>query len=475
MIDTTKKNTMPGSVAYIVGNEAAERFSFYGMRAILVTFLVAHFYNPMDDSALTVKAEAQANETVHFFIFMAYGLPIVGAFLADWFWGRYKVIMWFSLIYCLGHAMLAIFEQHYEGFYTGLILVALGAGGVKPNASANLGDQFTHHTESIRSKAFELFYFGINTGSFLSMMTIPWFYANFGPAIAFGIPGIFMGLSTWLFYAGRKKYVRVEPKGFPKANLLSVSWLSLKTWLWKRKTKWVEIASEIKDHYGEETVNNFSAIGRVLRIFAFIPIFWALYDQSSSEWVLQARNMDRLFLGIEWLPEQIQAINAVLILVYVPLFSFVLYPLLRKIGLKVTPLRKISLGFVLTICAFLFIAVAQEKIDAGQTPGIIYQIVAYTLLTAGEVMISLTGLEYAFTQSPKSTKSTITAIWLLTNSLGNLLVSRINASIAADGFFARFEGAAYFWLFVGIISVCTVFFIRVTYITERKPIYSTSE
>ncbi|MCK6693115.1 MAG: MFS transporter, partial [Thermoanaerobaculia bacterium] len=214
--------------------------------------------------------------------------------------------------------------------------------------------------------------------------------------------------------------------------------------------------------YGDEAVDGIKSVWRVLAVFAFIPVFWALWDQSQSEWVVQATKMDLDFLGITWQAEQISFVNAAFILAFIPFFTFVLYPTLEKMGIRVTPLRKIGAGFVLTALSFVIVAITQGWIDAGERPNISWQILAFVVLTAGEVLISITGLEYAYTQSPPSMKSTIMACWLLTVTLGNVLVSVIQNSIKDGGFFAQFHGADFFWLFMGICAVTAVVFMLVS-------------
>src|SRR6201996_1297305 len=129
--NVVKKSSYPKSIPFIIGNEAAERFSFYGMRSILVTFLVAQFYNPTHNPALTTVAEAHANENTHFFVALAYTLPFLGGVIADWFTGKYKIILYISMVYCVGHLFLAMFDSNLTGFTAGLVLVAIGAGGIK--------------------------------------------------------------------------------------------------------------------------------------------------------------------------------------------------------------------------------------------------------------------------------------------------------------------------------------------------------
>src|ERR1700743_835681 len=122
-----KKSRFPKSVPYIIGNEAAERFSYYGLRSILVTFLVAGFYNVSKDPALTTQAEAKANAVTHLFVTLSYFMPLVGGILADWFFGKYRIILWISIVYCIGNFFTSSFTTSLPLFSTGLVLIAVGA------------------------------------------------------------------------------------------------------------------------------------------------------------------------------------------------------------------------------------------------------------------------------------------------------------------------------------------------------------
>jgi len=426
----------PKGVAYIVATEAAERFSYYGMRSILTVFLVSQFFNPTLDPALQAGAEAAANERTHLFVSLAYFMPVIGAILADGFFGRYRVILALSLLYCLGHLCLALFDDSLDGFTLGLLLLAMGAGGIKANVSAFVGSQFEGRLDALgrsdlMSRAYGWFYFSINIGAVLSMATVPWLLEHMGPKVAFGVPGLFMLLATLLFWRGRRHYVH-EP-----APTLRLS-----------QRNWAQLFADLRSSL------------RVLLVFAFIPAFWALWDQSQSEWVLQAGKLDlTLFPGVTLLPAQVQLSNPVFVLLLIPLFTYRVYPFVRSLGLEPTPLRRIGAGLLLTALSFVIIAWLQEAVDAGLRPSVWWQILAYLVLTMGEVMVYITGLEYAYTQAPARLKSVLTAAWLLTVSIGNLAVSLINGSIVDGGFFAQFTGAAYYWLFVKIMLVVTAGFI----------------
>ncbi len=468
-----KKSRFPKAVPFIIGNEAAERFSYYGLRSILVTFLVAQFYNHDKIAALTTTANAKANEVTHLFVTLSYFMPLVGGIMADWYFGKYKVIFWISLVYCLGNFFTSSFTTNLNLFSTGLILIAIGAGGIKSCVSANVGDQFDKSNQDLLSKVYGWFYFSINAGSMFSTVLIPWVYQNYGPRLAFGIPGVLMALATIIFFSGRKMYVRVKPSGVNKNNFVFISVYSLAHISKKQKGQsWLDVA---KGPYDPEKVEGIKAVYRVMSVFFFALAFWIVWDQNLSEWVLQAGRMNRT-IGIgSWhftmLPGQVQTFNPVFLLIFIPVFNYWVYPFFDKTGLKATPLRRIGAGLILTALSFAIIAFSQGLIDRGQTPSIWWQIFAYVILSAAEVLISITGLEYAYTHSPKSMKSTMTAVWLVVVSMGNLITAGVNANIADNGILAKYlVGANYYWYFdVGLVVAFTVAFIFASpYIKEHN-------
>jgi len=414
--------SFPKAAPYIVLTETAERFSFYGMKAILSTFLISQFFNPHADPALQKTAEAHSNEITHLFIALVYFMSIAGGLLADNVLGRYRTIVVTSIIYVIGHAFLAAFDTNYNLFFTGLLLIVLGAGGVKPNVSVMVGDQFENQSDANIAKLYDWFYFGINVGAFFSMLLTPVLKASrYGAPLAFGVPGILMFIALVVFLMGTKKYKITKPS---------------------------DIKKEDKTPFGEQL----KSVWKVLVVFAFIPVWWALYDQNGSEWVLQAGKMDLHFMGITWLQEQIQVVNAVLILVFIPIFSLGVYPFLEKVGIRVTALRKIGWGFALLGLTFVLSAWIQSQLDNGVKLNIGWQLIAYVILTMSEILVSITGLEYAFSQAPKAMKSTIMACFFLTVFLGNMLDSAVNHNIQGGGFFSHYTGASYFWLFAGIMA-----------------------
>lgn len=447
----------PASIKYIIGNEAAERFSYYGLRAILTVYLATYFFNPTHDPLLQVAAEARANESTHFFIMLNYLMPIAGALLADWFLGKYSIIFFLSLVYCLGNFLMAGFTDHYSIFMTGLVLIAVGSGGIKPCVSANVGDQFQEHNKHLIGKAFSWFYLSINFGSFFSTLFIPYLLNRFGAKVAFGVPGVLMFLATIIFFLGRKKYIRIPPAGFPKENFLRINFYVLSRL--KDVVKGASFKSIAAERFSSTGVDAVLSVWKVLTLFAFVPVYWMLSDQSTSEWVIQATKLDLNFFGLKLLPQQVQAANPIMILILTPLFSNYLYPYLQRKGYNFSVHRKIISGFIILMLSFVVIYFLQVQLDHGTIMSVGWQILAYFLLTTAEILVYLTGLEYAYAQAPASMKSTIMSFWLLTISLGNYFVSLINGNISHHGMLSALSGASYYGFFIVLMGIVTLLFL----------------
>ncbi len=387
---------LPPGVPHIIGNEAAERFSFYGMKAVLAVFMV-HYLHLLDGAGAGVMTEAEATERVHLFNGAVYLTPFFGALLADVFIGKYRTIIVLSMVYCAGHAALACmgaFGNSPWWLMAGLGLIALGSGGIKPCVSAHVGDQFGARNAHLLPRIFNWFYFSINVGAFVSVMLTPWLLEWHGPHWAFGVPGVLMALATLVFWIGRNRFIHVPPGG-------------------KQFVKEVFSGGGLK------------AMLKLLPLYLFVAMFWALFDQTGTTWIFQSLDMDRRFLGFEWLPSQIQSLNSVFVLTFIPVFAYIVYPLGDRVW-KLTPLRKIGLGFFIMVGGFALVALIQQWIDGGARPNIGWQILAFALLTVSEVMVSIVALEYAYTQAPKTMKSFLMCYYLGAVAVGNFFVAGVN-------------------------------------------------
>jgi len=436
----SQSNKFPPQIKYIVGNEACERFSYYGMRSILVIFMINYL----------LMKEPKAKGVFHLFVSANYFLPLLGGYLSDRYLGKYRTIIYLSLVYCAGHAVLAMFESEM-GLYCGLGLIALGSGGIKPCVSAHVGDQFTTRNQHLLSKVFEIFYFSINFGSFFSSLLIPWILPRYGPSVAFGIPGILMFIATWVFWMGRRQFVIVPPSG--KENSAQFVGVLAHAAANQGKKKpgqsWLDVA---RAKYGEERVDGAKAALSIFKVFITVAAFWALFDQQGSTWTIQAQKMNLNFLGIQLDAAQIQALNPILVMLVIPLFSKWLYPTIERMGIKVTPLRKMSAGMIAAGLSFVVAGIFEVMLEKGIQINVAWQIIPYIIITASEVLVSITGLEFAYTQAPRVMKSTIMSFWLLTVAVGNLFT-------AVFSYLNRFTGSGEFFFYAAMMFAVGAVFV----------------
>jgi len=412
---------MPPGIPYIIGNEAAERFCFYGLRAILVVYMTQYLRNRA--GALAPMSENDANKWYHLFVASNYFFPMLGAIVADAFWGKFRTVFWISLVYCAGCVALAG-DPTRMGLFVGLGLIALGSGGIKPCVSSNVGDQFGSANQHLVSRAFGWFYFSVNAGSMISIPLTPVLLDKFGPRVAFGVPAVLMFMATVIFWSGRRKFVHIPPKG----------------------------SSFLRATFNRET---FAAFGRLAILFVFVAVFWSLWDQSGGEWVLQAEKMDRQMHLFGWhfelLSSQLQAVNAVMILALIPTFQYLIYPAINSLW-RLTPLRKIGLGIFTIGVSFLISAWIESRLGAGHKVNVFWQLPAYLLLSAGEVMTSITSLEFAYTQAPKHLKAIVQALYLWSITAGNLFTALVQMFIQNPDHTSKLPGAS-FYIFFSVLAM----------------------
>lgn len=360
----------PVQVYFILGNEFCERFSYYGMHAILVIYLMSMLKMTKDD----------ATAVYHAFNMLCYFSPIFGAIIADSFWGKYKTIFYVSLIYALGNIVVSFTAvpsilnvvQLY-GPSIGLILIALGTGGIKPCVSAFGGDQFDVGQEDKLQSFFSIFYFAINFGSLIATLLTPVLRADvncFGYdcyPLAFGVPAILMILSLILFVAGSSLYKKVPPEGNVVVEVSSAVGNAIKNRLSHcgsgvKKDHWIDWAS---DRYSSVLKSDIKALFKVLFMFLPLPVFWTLFDQQGSRWTLQAIEMNG---DIGWFgtikPDQMQALNPVFVMVLIPFAETIFYPITRMCGILTKPLQRMGSGMALVALSFVLAGYLQVHMEA---------------------------------------------------------------------------------------------------------------
>lgn len=316
--------THPKGFFFLFAGEFAERFSFYGMRAILPLYL----------SDQMGFGEGAGGRYYTFFLAAAYLLPLLGGWIADTFFGKYWTIVGFSIPYIAGQFLVG-FENKWF-LLLALALLAMGTGVIKPNISTLMGityDQQRPGQDKLRSNAFQYFYMSINIGAFLAQLIVPVVRDETGSyLIAFLVPAVFMIVALGLFAAGKPYYGTEDVK-------------------------------KKEPETPEQTVAKIRVLSQVALLFGLVSFFWAVFDQSSYTWVFFAKTyMDLNVLGFSLAPDSIQALNPFFIVAFIggALLVRTLRPADPNAPVKpgMAPTTKMLIGFALTAVCMGIMAVA---------------------------------------------------------------------------------------------------------------------
>ncbi|XP_062908586.1 solute carrier family 15 member 2 isoform X3 [Mobula hypostoma] len=550
----------PLSICFVVVNEFCERFSFYGMKAIL-TLYFTNFLHWDEDLSTAIY---------HAFSGVAYFTPVMGALMADSWLGKFKTITFLSIVYIIGHVVKSIGAIPTVGGHTihvvlsilGLFLIAVGTGGIKPCVAAFGGDQFGDDQTFERRRFFSFFYLSINAGSLLSTIVTPILRADvtcFGGecyALAFGVPAALMVIALVVFLSGSGMYKKLPPQGNILVEVCKCIGFSIHN-RWKHRSStypkrehWLDWANE---KYPKQLIKEIKMVSRVLFLYIPLPMFWALFDQMGSRWTLQATRMNADFGGFIIQPDQMQDPDDYIklqlnsknhsfmfdlnyegrktvcnqTLSETSAYSILLYkegtnldcrlledekskPEKGKATLRIVNAHKKELNFTLgneefgTVDAN-YSSSAYKVVTRGRYQGqctvgmmkydvdlglldfgaaytmivdvipnenklkiwktedikanvvhIAWQIPPYVLMSAGEVMFSITGVEFSYSQAPINMKSVLQSGWLLTVAFGNIIV----VIVAKSAFMEQWEE---FVLFACLLIAVSIIFSIMAY------------
>ena len=486
---TQSAERMPPGIPFIIANELAERFCYYGINSILTVYMVQHLH--FGDSKATIWQSL--------FKFGAYFFPFFAAILADVFWGKFKTIMFLALFYCAGCAVVALFGGP-SALAGGLFLTAFGTG-IKSCVSTNVGDQFTEKNQHLISKAFSYFYFSINLGSSISIYMCPLWLEKYGPKVAFGVPAFMMLLATAVFWAGRKRFTVIPPAMKQNQNRGALTFalcftpvLAITMWVWHatnstafavlallaqmalviylclktglRKLLPPELVAWLEQSFTGDSLKLVLKLGFIYYIF--VAIFWSLWEQSDGQtWTLQATSdlMDKhifsflqgvpvlgALAGYEMLPAQFTVVNGLFILLMIPIFTFGVFPLWQRF-FRITALRKICVGLFVIAASFLIIARIENRIVHGHSVSGWWQILAYGVLSASEVLISISALEFAYSQAPLKMKSfMMAAMYLFSVSVGQAFTVEVNTRMVKPLEASAVQSGAETWVSLADVS-----------------------
>uniref|UniRef100_A0A2H8TY08 Peptide transporter family 1 n=1 Tax=Melanaphis sacchari TaxID=742174 RepID=A0A2H8TY08_9HEMI len=372
--DQNEKLKYPKSLWFIVLNEFCERFTYYGLRTVLVLYLTTILKFNGEDSTIIY----------HSFIFFVFFMPLFGAILADSYWGKFKTIICLSVVYVLGSIVLTgasmadMFSLNIQKTFAllGLFFISMGTGGIKPCIFTFGGDQFQLPQQEKQLLRFTTkFIIAINIGSLISTFLTPELRQSvhcFGKdtcfPLAFGVPAILMLTAIAIFLCGKNMYVKKIPEHNVIARTFGCIFYALRTKITSRvpcQNHWLENAKGV---YTETEISDTKSALKVITVFVSFPIFWSLYEQQGSRWTLQATLLNGYVDFLDWTikPDQMQTLVPLFGLAFLVLFDIALYPLLTMIGIR-KPLQKLTLGGVLAVVAFLLAALLQFKIFGNTT------------------------------------------------------------------------------------------------------------
>ncbi|XP_027340578.1 protein NRT1/ PTR FAMILY 8.3-like isoform X3 [Abrus precatorius] len=447
---------------FILGNECCERLAYYGIATNLVTYLTHRLH----------EGNVSAARNVTTWQGTCYLAPLIGAVLADAYWGRYWTIAIFSMIYfigmctltlsasvpalkpaeCLGSVCPPATPAQYAVFFFGLYLIALGTGGIKPCVSSFGADQFddTDPQERIKKGSFfNWFYFSINIGALVSSTFIVWIQENAGWGLGFGIPALFMGLAIGSFFIGTPLYRFQKPGGSPLTRMCQVVVASVR----KRNLVVPEDSTVVSDaetksgDYSNQwricTVTQVEELKILIRMFpvwATGIVFASVYAQMSTLFVEQGTMMNTSVGSFNIPPASLSSFDVISVIFWVPVYDRIIVPIARKITGKergFSELQRMGIGLFISVLCMSAAAVVEivrlqlaKDFDLVDKPvavplNIFWQVPQYFLLGAAEVFTFVGQLEFFYDQSPDAMRSLCSALSLLTTSLGNYLSSFI--------------------------------------------------
>ncbi|XP_055702583.1 solute carrier family 15 member 2 isoform X2 [Phlebotomus papatasi] len=422
--DQDRQLKYPTAVYLVLGSKFFESFAANGVRSILALYLRDSLNLP----------ESLSMTVLHIFNFFSQFCPIFGAILADSYFGNAKTIFYFLLFYALGFGGITLATLPFITasmdivVFISLFLISVGNGNIRACITSLAAIQFKLPEQKISlQKYFSHYYFVYTMGILSSKIITPSIRGLSGNCygMVFGFLGILF-LGCWItFLIGMFFYKKEEVS---RQNILvqvvGCIWYALWKYIKKENVHANWMDSSI-GRYSEEFVQDVRAFLRVIKLYLPLPIYWALLAQQDSSWTFQATKLDTTIFGWSLEPDQVKAMGPLLLLMMIPFWQNVVLPLLqRTTGCQISPLFSVTLGGVAAALSFICSGILEVQINQSppETISFAWQIPQFFLLMMGEVLLSIPGLQFSFTQAPATMKSVLTASWFVNNAIGNLIV-----------------------------------------------------
>jgi POT family proton-dependent oligopeptide transporter len=460
--------------------EMWERFSYYGMRALLVLYMTTSALGDDDRGAGLGWTSKEALALYGWYTMLVYVMSIPGGMIADKLIGQKKAVLYGAIILCLGHGVLILTD--IWAFYTGLGLVILGVGLLKPNISTMVGGLYKEG-DIRRDKGFSIFYIGINTGALLATMVIGGVVAKWGWHAGFGLAGFVMvlGLINYIF---GQKYLTQVGDFVPRSNdvdevsygklysnllvspkqLLIVGVLLLASIYGWYALEWgfgllfiflTAISALLIMIYKELDSQIFKDRFLVLLLsFIMVIIFWGAFEQAGGLMNLYTETKtDRNFFGLFEIPTVMyQSLNAGFIIIFATIVAG--FWAKRKLkGKEASSLFKMALGIIIMGFGFLFMVFAAMEFEKSGTSSMIWLVLAYFFHTLGELCLSPVALSFITKLAPVKYASLMMGVYFAASGLGNKLAGLVGESASNYGEYSVFSGILIFTVIIGILFV----------------------
>ncbi|GAA5979475.1 hypothetical protein JCM10908_002938 [Rhodotorula pacifica] len=472
---------MPGPINFaaflIAFIELAERFSYYGSTVVFTNFIqqplppgsTTGATSTGQAGALGMGQQASTGLTT-FNSFWSYTMPLFGAYIADTYLGRFNTVCWAVLVAMVGHVLLvasaapSVIAKPNVAigvFAVAIVIMGVGTGMFKSNISPMIAEQVTNHPMYVKTnkkgrrviidpavtaqRVYMGFYLLINVGALAGQLGMVYAEKNIGFYMAFLLPTIVFALTPFVLYFGRNRYVKVRPSGSILGKCLNVFRFAVKK-AGPNPARWIRdgfwqgaLPSRYSDAekprwmtWDDAWVYDVRKAFKACQVFLFLPLYWLTYNQINNNLTSQAA-----VLNTHGLPNDILSnLNPFALLILLPSLELVIYPALRRAGIRFTPIKRIFCGFMVAACSMVSAALVQNAIYTQSACGksaatceeqpfidlnVWVQTPSYVLIALSEIFASVTTLEYAYTKAPKTMRSMVMSIQLFMTAISSAL------------------------------------------------------
>ncbi|TPX59791.1 hypothetical protein PhCBS80983_g02202 [Powellomyces hirtus] len=463
----------PKAIYFIIPNELGERFCYYGINPILKPFL----------KKMLGYSIAKTDSVQHTWKAVTYFTPLAGAAISDSFLDKFKTIVSLSTVYLLGVVLLTVFSKPGLMPYTAdgyipatgplvaLFLISIGTGGIKPCVSSHGGDQFLNFQTVNLNKFYNYFYMSINLGSLIAGFITPYVqklncFGNDEDCFvwAFAICVFAFAIAMTVFIIGKMFYRVVPPSGVFFPWILFKAALSYTIALVSNGFNHSKAASSAAAKHTESVIIELFDLVKVFIVLLPVIIFWLGFDQNYSTWQDSTDQMSH----DNWLNSEVTnaVINPFFIVTLAPIFANFVYPAVEK-RVQFGLLRRMVLGMLFAAISFVAMALIQKRIDDNcvevtstsalgkETTACMHygthtaiMFIPYFFITVGEVLVSISGLNFTYMEVGKRTKSSAAGLWLLGTGVANLIVAVMLATDLGEP--EKTPRSTFYWIIAGL-------------------------